>query len=857
MYNYFNMREGMLNEFNGIGNVAEPGNGTKGANSEKPDEITAKDKAAEYRTRNAERHYDIAMEALEQKVYELGILERTLEGINVFHEDEYLKFFSAERKSDNVPVADFIKQHFSVSQSVWSLVADFLLSQKAVSVSEYREYQKRKENDQQSAQIIPRPLLSIPVLDGRATEQQLKNNDSLVDYLSLPLSSNALSELMKKRFGVSSVEYQLLFTIYNKRHGDAYRDRSGSLLMKDVDGNYVPVGEEVISRVSSYRIQGVRNGLAKGLYPVALQNDLLTRDDIKLKQIRDGGENERLERNIRTKGMVFVEGASYILGVEFEGCSLVKMQDGIYAVLSNADAGKRITHIFRPLPKEDIDRRKQAYFEKNGKEVSKAGLYVSIKDIDVREFRVTDFVEPHLRSEDMRGYAGRISRYTSDYGVIREVTREMYDRSGILMHKLSFGEQLRCAYLASLGKREADNLYALASKFGITGLKTVLSIDFDNGNLDIVTSLVNNLEHDGAQMIFKKYAEVVDTTERVSDYLLVHFNGLKGDERELLNIKENLLTQAKNILASFASDAEHARKSKKKLTGEEIASRLEEINAEMLIFLASFKTIVESGQAIKLEDIKDMEFVSCYGGELSMEEHGTMADMYMRNYVEFPKLQSYLLDNFRTKLADPNTVFKVFRHQGKIVGFYREDIKADGSVYFGSFNIDPDYQGYRIGETILKNRIDSTAKDHVIEADVVETFPIAGNYIERGFLAVSHSMYEDAPGIKIFRNDSMNQTFKTKDRNFKIDSDIKVKQNEFCLSSDGSYAVFTIDARDLSKVPFNMLNKNAGPGSSWAITRYIKTVSGEKKSIQVIFEKVSTDLLDQYCHPDSVKAKAA
>lgn len=857
MYNYSDMREGMQNEFSGIGNVAEPSNGTDGANNEKPVEITANDKAAEYRARNAEIHYAIAMEALEQKVYELGILERTPEGINIFHEDEYLKFFSAERKSDNVPVADFIKQHFSASQSVWSLVVDFLLSQKAVSVSEYREYHKRRESDPQSAKIVPRPLLSIPVLDGRVTAQQFKNNDSLVDYLSLPLGSRSLSELMKSRFGVSSMDYQLLFTVYDKRHGDAYRDRSGNLLIKDIDGNYVPVGEEAISRISSYRIQGVRNGLANGLYPVALQNDLLARDDIMLKQLRDGDKNERLERSIRSKGMVFVEGASYILGVEFEGCSLAKMQDGIYAVLSNADVGKRITHIFRPLPKEEIDRRKQVYFEKNGKQVSKAGLYVPVKDIDIREFRVTDFVEPHLRSEDMKGYAGRISRYTSDYGVIREVTREMYDRAGILMHKLSFGEQLRCTYLASLGKREADNLYALASKFGITGLKTVLSIDFDNGNLDIVTSLVNNLEHDGAQMIFKKYAEVVDTTERVSDYLLAHFNGLKGDERELLNIKENLLTQAKNILVSFASDAERAKKSKKRLTGEEIASRLEEINTEMLIFLASFKTVVESGQTIKLEDVKDMEFVSCNGNELSMEEQGVMADIYMRNYAEFPKLQSYLLNNFRTKLSDPNTVFKVFRHRGKIVGFYREDIKTDGSVYFGSFNIDPDYQGYRIGETILKNRIDLTAKDHVVEADVVETFPIAGNYIERGFVAVSHSMYEDAPGIKIFRNDRMNQIFKTKDRNFKIDSDIELKQNEFCLSSDGSYAVFTIDARDLSRVPFNTLNKNAGLGSSWTITRYIKTLSGEKRSIQVIFEKVSTDLLDQYCHPDSVKAKAA
>lgn len=394
---------------------------------------------------------------------------------------------------------------------------------------------------------------------------------------------------------------------------------------------------------------------------------------------------------------------------------------------------------------------------------------------------------------------------------------------------LSIPEQYQfLKFIQSKTNNDISQVRQALLKNGTLLLRTFLSLEHNTSLGNKIVELGNRLPEDVAKKIFSKYAELIDLTEGVTEYVQQfqknknenESNTDNRDQKIIQDVSEKLIVRAKDILVASMNKSP-----------EEILILLDSIKADAELFKSTIVIEKKNGGTVSLENLRDAQFEKREAGELKESEKQTMRELYSKNYASEPVLQKKLLDSFELSLKNSSTSFYLFTFKDEIKGFDRFDDLGDGKKYFGSFNIDVSMQGATLGESMIEQSVNiEAAKNEVISADCNAVNRIGARYIENGFIATEFTAnYYGIPVFSIIRNDTeIPKLFKTKNMD---PQDLKL----LVSNPRNDIRVFTAPSQQ-ELIPYF---ENVGKGM--VMTRYFE--DKETEDWYVVLEKVEEQMI--------------
>ncbi|KKS82787.1 MAG: hypothetical protein UV58_C0005G0041 [Candidatus Wolfebacteria bacterium GW2011_GWC1_43_10] len=367
---------------------------------------------------------------------------------------------------------------------------------------------------------------------------------------------------------------------------------------------------------------------------------------------------------------------------------------------------------------------------------------------------------------------------------------------------LRFKEQFLFVEYLRNNPGKAEILERLSLKYGLGWARAFLSLEHDRKMGDKLISIGNELRDDAARAIFDKFSEIVGAAWEIEKYLKENF----GEEKRFFydtmdRISESTMRRGTDLLARLSE-----------MPPDQILGELEKIKTETLLFLSSFRALKKGGHGIDFETIKDIEFRSVEGAEISPKDIERMREIYRGNYASQPELCEKLLEVFDQALNNPKTAFYILRYKGEIVSFLRFDEgEKEDRLYLGSVNVAPDFRGSAIGEAIMEKTVDMKAKESVLDADCNALSDIGAHYLETGFVAVRLYDYAGVPSFQIERNDRKNYPGKSMSR-----KDMVEKSKDQPLSDFGDFITSSSLERNPEALNFGLLDRG------FVLSRYFK-----------------------------------
>ncbi|MCF7831500.1 MAG: hypothetical protein K9M36_01275 [Candidatus Pacebacteria bacterium] len=313
--------------------------------------------------------------------------------------------------------------------------------------------------------------------------------------------------------------------------------------------------------------------------------------------------------------------------------------------------------------------------------------------------------------------------------------------------KLSLGETfLVLQYLETKNEESLNKVLKIASKFPANNnfWKTFLSIEHGGQEMgDKILTIGEKLPKNIAEKVFTKYSEYIDAVENTDNFVTELYTKQKPKPEVVQKIKENLLVKGKNILLSQYEKIQTGTFDEKKFQ-----EFIDGAKADIDLFKNTFKITLEENPDTNFEDFLGMRTEMKPGTEIEQSTIQSIDTIIEKNYKE-EELRNSVKNSFHQSLHHPTTQVSVLKREDKIIASNRIDFKEDGTLYFGTFNVDPDYCSSKIGDAFFKATILPYMEKHVIQADCSARQPISAYYIESGFIGTALYDYNGEPSLSI------------------------------------------------------------------------------------------------------------
>lgn len=323
------------------------------------------------------------------------------------------------------------------------------------------------------------------------------------------------------------------------------------------------------------------------------------------------------------------------------------------------------------------------------------------------------------------------------------------------------------ALYKSIGKAKDEDAQA-------NRIKTFLSLEQEGATMGEKIIDIGQQLPEAADMIFQKYAELIESTDKVESGLKTLYD-TSNERKYIEQIRASLVKKANNLLleshkvlqgvvfsheismgegilnrSTDSSADERAHEDYKKIEAEEINKLkygLAQIKVDIEITKNVIRTLRENKELQSLAELKGFEQSVLAGpdipeGEDSIRAH--MRTLYDKNYPLEKYSKAFriaLFQGLEEAFKNPESCFHFVTRGNKLIAYLRFDdigTTKDGrkKVHFGSFNVDRELQGSKIGETFLDERLEQESQDTVFEASADYLVPVSSHYIEKnGFTA--------------------------------------------------------------------------------------------------------------------------
>ena len=392
-------------------------------------------------------------------------------------------------------------------------------------------------------------------------------------------------------------------------------------------------------------------------------------------------------------------------------------------------------------------------------------------------------------------------------------------------------------FIQNISINKIDTVEKFVSEYGEEGFKTFLSLEHNNNLGNKLIEFGNNTNKDIAHAVFKKYSEIIDASNNVLEYLQQEFSDNTEYSPEILSeISEKLSKEGCLVLEKFVAEADTT---KGLVDLEKLQSLLDSIKTDTIAFLSAFKTLKSTNSEFSLSDVQNLDLTTTPFFDIPDVDIKKMEDMYKANYQKYPNLASFLTHKFEESLKQKKGSMSILRRKGDIVAFYRlNPTDKENVLYFGSFNVDPTYQGALLGETLMQESLDAKSENNIVLAECNPQVSVSANYIERGFIGIKKDHIEEIDILRIVRNDKAN--LKLLSRN--------VPKEDLMNGTikDPLVHIYSFPSAKLSSFDFSIVGSKKG-NMTEILTRYFK--NKENGRTYVVTEDVTEEFLNQYSEP--------
>lgn len=390
-----------------------------------------------------------------------------------------------------------------------------------------------------------------------------------------------------------------------------------------------------------------------------------------------------------------------------------------------------------------------------------------------------------------------------NYLIRKNIREKIENEFSLKLSTLTFREQFYFLQLIKNKKEsEIEPVKEFVKKYKIAGIKTFLSLEHGGQEMgDKILSIGENLKQPHADLIFTKYAELVDLSNKTQEDLKDHLTkeNINISKEELKILSEEVLKKAANFLVEFSEKLKSPRPPKPETGIDDmdlILNHLADYKSELILNASLFKSLSKD-RHISPEDLKGINYGEETAGELTggagssvkkiyeifkkHSEDGSMTvsaedlhglppekaseiwqmfKFYKENWKDYPALGNNLLEGFASRLAKGEEGTKLYKYKQdkNILAFLRIDDLGNGKKYFGSFNALPNLKGFAIGTALLEKVLEKEGKNSTIEAVCAPKEHISSVYVDRfGFVINGvHIDYNDTgePILKIKREEN-------------------------------------------------------------------------------------------------------
>jgi ribosomal protein S18 acetylase RimI-like enzyme len=313
----------------------------------------------------------------------------------------------------------------------------------------------------------------------------------------------------------------------------------------------------------------------------------------------------------------------------------------------------------------------------------------------------------------------------------------------------------------SLNLRKPQEEFAVPEKPHETAIHSLESGRFPAGaDINKRRDLLNFIYGDFGDAVLEKYAQVISGIDSATDFIRTTF-GIAATDEVIRQTKENLLRRADALIKKyFADDIDWLLQFD--ANGEmkpELERELDMIDSGTILFTSVFQALIENGEKISLKEIANSEFGKYRAEDIEDGDRSEMISIYGENQSGNYENKNQLIGAFKENLDGRNTTIYLFKYSDKIQSFIAFTTIEDGTIHASAFNVAPDARGYRIGEAMLHEAIDTEARGHILTGDCDSKLPISAKYMETGWVA---TRYWDDNGEKILdirRDDQKNEQY--------------------------------------------------------------------------------------------------
>jgi hypothetical protein len=376
-----------------------------------------------------------------------------------------------------------------------------------------------------------------------------------------------------------------------------------------------------------------------------------------------------------------------------------------------------------------------------------------------------EFEQFILSEKQVRDYFPHIA-FNKDGEILRENMKNMlnpnirdalYRDINIDLTQLQKEQAYLIEYISNKKRGEILPLKNFINNYGKEGLKSFISCAHSEEMGDKILELGDSekLPKEVAEKVFAKYGEYIDAVDTVEEMIKKEYKFPPSSEL-IDKTKESLLTRGRDLLLT-----QNEKLSQKKFSEKEFIQSLENISVDVDLFKNIFRIVKENNPETSFEDFAGLvpEQVTTREDidDLDISEIKRIIE---KNYSN-EELRKAVFESFEKAINSKNSTLNLLRRDEKVIALDRMDRREDGSLYFGSFNVDPDYCSSKIGAAFFEATVLPLMKEKVVRADCSSLQPIASYYIESGFIANSMYDYNGEPSLSLESNPQKN--FSSKD----------------------------------------------------------------------------------------------
>jgi ribosomal protein S18 acetylase RimI-like enzyme len=460
---------------------------------------------------------------------------------------------------------------------------------------------------------------------------------------------------------------------------------------------------------------------------------------------------------------------------------IVALDQHTVGIVRHSSGKEELCYVFSLLAENEKEKKRKSLLEKRpelsqNKSALAAQTVVGNEDMMERviHWRITDD-NPQWPNESATEYAERI-RKISGFQYIDETGKNFSIESNVNIHNLSWREQqwlvtFRYQYET---RDDIEKLYLFGKQFGLEGLKAFLNCEYDMKSGERIITLGEKLDERDAKKVFDKINGILEQIEGYGDEI----KNIIGKETDSVKIKLQLFKKTTLIIKNF-SDALQEKNNVESI--EKLLSDLEKSKTEIILLAAALKS------GVALEQLKDWEVSE--KEDLDEAEKEEMVAITERNWDQIKNIKGAVVGKFKETLGnEKKKKWYVAKFQNKVVSFMMFTLTDRGTLYAGSFNVDPDARGLGIGDEMMERALRKESETHVLEATVSPRIPAGTAYVERtgfvidGYIANYHETGEPLFAIRL--DNQQNEVYKYRNEGKSEPIDEEHLKNQCWTSKD-------------------------------------------------------------------------